>query len=705
MAVALIIAAVWITGLTQSFGQTTNLVFTSISVTDEGAMHIAWSSVSNEIYEIDEADALINTNTGSITWNELYNNYPSQGTNTFWLDTGNYFDVPAILHPKDMPMRFYRIVDKGPDTTSDEPTVAITSPTNATTVSGELTITVAAETDQPVLTGTKLYVDGQEMLSPDSSTNYTDITGVTNYEIDTYNINTCEWGNETHTLFATAKCASSFGDELNGSPVLYGYAVSPFVPVLFNNLVTRLSFSQPFFDPSSGETQEVSAVFALDSDWTLNIENASSNIVFSTTGSGISMSYNWDGTGTGETNLPNGTYYYYVTAATNGLTPPTGGGSGGGINIGSPPSPEFASESESSQMWAASPDSETVVPLVLYPPGFDTNELTIFSATPSEVRSLSASSTASSGSVASADSGFTPDGIGSPAFVTPLASPQSTPQSPQRPPNNPVKGVAGQFGVGYQDYSSSGLTLATPYNGFPVIPGENAQHVHLNGTNGTTAYNPYLDTVNIDNFITQMKRGAWQTGFVKANSQLLATDLESSSTPFNQYSLGMLSLHGAYGTSIDYNANQAEQIYFPIDGRPNNASSWVGMNSMNFGAPGTNGLKWMAILACNDLRTANWTSMQNAGITPFNGNLHLLLGCNTTADNGLLDIWAKFMLGLDNNSVQTIMQAWQSSEPYSAHGPVGLAVAGYDDCENDVLTGTNGTTPSGNIFYQAFTPQ
>ena len=60
-----------------------HLQFTGISATDEGAICLTWASVSNEVYEIDEADALIDTNTGSITWNLLYDNYPSQGTNTF----------------------------------------------------------------------------------------------------------------------------------------------------------------------------------------------------------------------------------------------------------------------------------------------------------------------------------------------------------------------------------------------------------------------------------------------------------------------------------------------------------------------------------------------------------------------------------------------------------------------------------------------
>ena len=82
-------------------------------------------------------------------------------------------------------------------------------------------------------------------------------------------------------------------------PVFTGHAVSQFVPVLFSNLITRISFSQPYFDPSSGQTQQVSAVFAANCDWTLNIVDVYSNVVQTASGSGISMLYNWDGTSNG----------------------------------------------------------------------------------------------------------------------------------------------------------------------------------------------------------------------------------------------------------------------------------------------------------------------------------------------------------------------------------------------------------------------
>ena len=378
MAGALVLA------LTTNVFAQTNLHFTAATATDEGAIRLSWTSKTNEVYQV-----LYTASLSTQNWQTLYDEYPSQGKNTFWLDTGNYFNVPPILHPKNMPMRFYRILDKGADTTSDEPNVSITTPTNGAAVSGELTIAVVARTAQPVLSGTKLYVDGQEMQMADSTTNYT--VGSTNFQANTYSINTCEWGNGIHTIFATAECVSNPEGANNGSPSLIGHAVSAFVPVLFSNLVTRISFSQPSFDPSSGQTQQVSAVFAANVNWTLNIVNVLSNIVRTATGSGISMQFNWDGNGNGGASLPAGVYYYYISAQTNGLAyqnADNGGDSGDGS--GGPPTPSFASAStggtaDFAQLFAIPTDCSAPVPFAIYPPGFDTNDLIIFEGSMADI--------------------------------------------------------------------------------------------------------------------------------------------------------------------------------------------------------------------------------------------------------------------------------------------------------------------------------
>jgi len=660
-------------------------------------MHLAWASISNEVYQIDEADALIDTNTGSTTWNLLYDSYPSQGTNTFWLDTGNYNLSPQILNPKDMPMRFYRIVDLGQDgLASDEPTVAILSPTNGTAVTGELSITVIATTDQPVLSGTKLFVDGQEMQMADSTTNYS--VGSTNYEVDTYSINTCEWGNETHTLFATAESESGFGDTFGSGPVATGHGVSAFVPVLFSNLVTRISFSQPSFDPSSGQTQQVSAVFAANCNWTLNIVDIFSNVVLTATGSGTSMLYNWDGTGTGETNLPNGIYFYYISAATNGESP---GAmlSGGSSSIAS----SSVAHPESPELWAVAPGSEDVVPLAIYPQGFDTNGFTIFSATPSEVEALTASSSSESGVAMDSGGSFSSDASGGSSS----ASSQNPPATPQRPPNNPVRGLAGTFGIAYDTYSANGtngFTLAPILNGLG-IPGD---YVQLEGNPGSSTGHaapilPYKAEAN--NFISQMQHWGWNNALLKVDDQLKINDLIGSGTPFNNVNLGVLMFHGVYGTTIDYNGQPAKQIYFPITS--GGGAQYLRLEQMNLGGSGTNGLKWMALLECNSLFHTDWQSMQNAGGYPYNSNLHLLLGVETTnyTSNTILSKWARYMnYGTSPNANSanplTIRNAWYQAaqDAYRGSGftyanTIKFVVAGDSACFGDYLQ--NNFAPGG----------
>lgn len=295
-----------------------NLNFNGASATIEGAIRLSWNSTTGEVYQIQGADTLVDPDDGTTPWRTLYDNYPSQGTNTFWLDTGSFPYFPMTPHPKNSAARFYRIFLEETDTAPTKPDVSITSPVTNSAVSNELTITVSASTDQAELL-TKLYVDGQEMRSPIDQTNWVDDATSNHYYLDTYSINTCEWPNGLHILFATAECISSSSSGLpNSLPALVGHSVSPFVPVTFTNLITRISFSEPFFKPSLGQTQEVKAVFAANVDWTLLIKDVDSNTVRTATGSGGSMRFDWDGKGNGGTNIPPGVYYYYVSAQTNG---------------------------------------------------------------------------------------------------------------------------------------------------------------------------------------------------------------------------------------------------------------------------------------------------------------------------------------------------------------------------------------------------
>jgi hypothetical protein len=393
--------------------------------------------------------------------------------------------------------------------------------------------------------------------------------------------------------------------------------VSSFVPVTFSNLITRISFSQAFFAPEDGTTQLVTAIFAANVNWTLEIQDVNSNTVRTVTNSGGTMSFGWDGTGEGGTNLPVGTYTYLISAATNGGADQVVGGGGGGGGGGPPPpsmmvAPGLSSMPPSPTEWLAAPANGlgAAVPLALYPPGMPTNNLMIFRGSLAEVPSESVS-VARPGRVGALGSGggFSPDYAGS--------SSQSS-RAPMRPPINPVKGRAGVYGVAYQTYSANGsqFTLAPPDNGLHIGI-KIGMEGHTPGTS-TFGYGPLKGYKwEANNFISQMKKANWSQGFARVDDKLAINDLRSSGANiFNTVKLGVLMLHGTYGTTIDYNANQAKQMYFPITA--GHTAQYIGMAEMKFGSAGTNGLNWMAIAACNSLLHTDWSSMATAGVLPYN---------------------------------------------------------------------------------------
>jgi hypothetical protein len=349
------------------------------------------------------------------------------------------------------------------------------------------------------------------------------------------------------------------------------------------------------------------------------------------------------------------------------------------------------------------------VPLAIYPPGFDTNNFTIFSATPSQVQSLTASSRSRSTIATHSGGSFSPDDAGD---GLPVPASQSAPPAPNRPPSSPAVRIAGTFGIAYQRYLSTNITIVSPLNGFPTLPGMSATHVKLdtntqaNVTLTMPAQPIHEDMAN--NFIAEMKNGAWSPSFVKEDDDLHASDLTGSGNVFNQVNLGLLILHGDYGTTIDYNANQTLDVYFPIESRIYSNASWVRLSDMSLGSANgpTNSLHWMAIFACDSLRQANYNSLNNGGQLPITSNLHLLLGTDSICypTDNLAAIWARAILGLSFVNPQQIWQAWYT-EAHTVYGsgsyPVTIkfAAAGWADNFSDTLQSTGGT--SGDLQYQS----
>jgi Family of unknown function (DUF6345)/Bacterial Ig domain len=266
----------------------------AITRTVEDSVTVKWNSECNANYRIDFASEL-STNT---VWQTLYDNYPSHGTTTFWTDQGDWIATPEILHPSKERKRFYRVVKTG--TNSAPPQVTITYPTNNVVLSGDVTVSVTA-TGASDIAGIKLFVDGEEFGS---------ISG----DETNFVINTCEWANGSHTLFAVAEDTTGVPTTPSTNNISPQFAASPYVTPTFSNYISRFWFSEPFFEPELGETQHISAVFTTNSAWTLTIFDSSSNIVRTATGTGTRLDFNWNGTGTSNSTLSAGLYDFAISA-------------------------------------------------------------------------------------------------------------------------------------------------------------------------------------------------------------------------------------------------------------------------------------------------------------------------------------------------------------------------------------------------------
>lgn len=666
--------------------------FSGVKATEEGAIRLEWQSETNALYQIQYSSELSDT----ITWNTLLDDYPSHGTNTFWLDTGEYYEVPAVNHPKYDFTRFYRAVYVGTNLVTP-PTVSIEAPTNSAILSGQVTVTVAtASSTLPIIDAT-LWVDGQAVDSSDDGTNFL--------------INTCEWPNGEHVLFATAKGQSRLSGPSGSYPIDVAQSVSAYVAVTFENLITKVAFSEPFFEPALGQTQHVTAAFAANVDWTLQIIDDSSNAVRTVTGSGAALQYGWDGTGDGGTNLPDGAYSYAISAQINGQALLSGGDGPSLLlddfaMLDSAPEDWYPTSMEEALMagWTSYvPPSPPFPPVEINGEWFAWEEVygpqpLIEVQIPLETQE---EFLAQLQGVEPLDSG---SGIAA-AYAGP--SGQST-TAPTRPPTAPVKGKGGTFGVAFFNFPQ-GATCNRPYNGLPGFP--TPPRVQIEGSAANLHFDIIPEVVTTaKRFAARMTKKGWKLSFNKSGvkGNLTIADLRKSSLGgneiFGQVELGLFMDHGSYGTSLDYHtdANQSFQTYFASDNTADASAPWIRMSEFGFGGS----LRWMGFLACNNLRDQNYTSMLNQGALPISSNLHLLCGTSSLSymSEDFAKLWAKFMQGGFLVPKRTVPDAWfdagtKAYEPATnITGNVTFRVAGHDNCFNDKLTSYAGST-SGTITY------
>jgi len=291
------------------------------------------------------------------------------------------------------------------------------------------------------------------------------------------------------------------------------------------------------------------------------------------------------------------------------------------------------------------------------------------------------------------------------------------PPAPLRPPDPPCKGTVGTFGVAYQMYNANGTNPVFA----AVILDNNVglrSFVQMENQSGTTAQ-PFAPFKNVDsvaiNFVSEMQKGCWDMGYFAHDDELSLSNLRGSGNPFNNVDIGLLILHGVYGTSMDSTpGHPVKQMYFPI--ASGGSAQYLRMSEMTLGGSSpTNGLKWMALLACTSLFQQNWSSMQSQNVNPYNSNLHMILG--TATDNAVDPLigqfWADFMLGDPNAKPSArppmkIRDAWYAAGRAAyqvgiANGAVGyinptkFAVVADPNCTEDSLQ-TN-SVPMGGMWH------
>ncbi|MSU58548.1 MAG: hypothetical protein EXS35_10280 [Pedosphaera sp.] len=564
--------------------------FTGINVTADQSVQMRWTSESNIIYAVDYADEI----SDSIPWKRLYERFPAQGTNTIFTDGGVYYQGETVEHPRNFSQRFYRVVATGSNDVAP-PVVFVTSPTNGFVASGLLNISVTS-TGLPAAQ-IRVFVDGEEVrISTTGETNFT--------------INTCEWPNGLHFIFATVD-GSTGPDSTSTTTPATAIGVSSLVQVTFNNFISQYTFSSSWFQPSLGQTQHISALFADCAAWTLTITNPSGTVVRTATGTSYKLNYDWDGTDSSGNLTPDGIYSFGLTASNaTGCTQQSA--SGGGSSEG-PPSPSMASFASGEIMVVPTNGSSSAVPLVLYPPDFDLSDHFIFEAGefPELLLPEKSESQTSTSSVQSYGGTYGPLDAPTPS------SPQSAPQ-PSRPETRRLKNTSGTIGI-------VALDQYGPANNKPP---------KIIGTVNIDGALPLPDIrwprLNAIGFRLTMAKGSYTNVFSKTKADITSGQLQGTgSNVFNSgVDFGMMFAHGVRGTTLDDRATTTPSLqtyipFPPIGGQ----YDWIPISKMKFGG---SRLKWMGIFACSMLYADNYNDLYNKNVLPLGPNMHMFLSGSTT---------------------------------------------------------------------------
>lgn len=282
-----------IAGLSAS-AQPAPFAITAIQRNADDTVTLKWNSEAGKWYQLEYSPDLA-------AWQTLNDLVISQGTTSMAADAGRYDLTPKLKRPfqPGETRRFWRAREIGANQ-STAPTVTITAPSNNDTVSGDISVSVTTAGTSEVST-ISLYVDG-ELFAEQGGPN------------TTFTLNTSEWANGVHQIYAVGPDSSGGTDTTPSSSTqpTTNYGVSSTLSLTFDNFVSEFFFSEHYFRPDLGETQTISAKLKEAANWSLTITDSSANTVFTTAGNGSRVSFTWDGKDALGTLVPGDAYTYRI---------------------------------------------------------------------------------------------------------------------------------------------------------------------------------------------------------------------------------------------------------------------------------------------------------------------------------------------------------------------------------------------------------
>ena len=642
----------------------TNILIKPPVIAADKTVKLNWNAQTGAVYQIEAADSLTTPGSQGFQWIIRETDCVSKGTNAEWMDVGTAQWIPRILHPRFQPMRFYR-VQKVKQATLASPVVSLQL-SQSNLINGDLYATVNvsfADTNQQ-MSSVGVFVDGQRLYSVPS-------------ESFAVFINSCEWPNGPHEIYAIATTVDS-GETLPGNgeaetnAANFAVGISSSYSVTFSNYISQFFVAVPFFIPASGQTQEVVATFPEDTCWRLTVLDYQNTPVRLFTNQSSSLYVAWDGNDGSGNSLPYGYYDYFIEArpsrfgcldsfAANAYM---NNSFAGAIDLVSKPAPiQFSTEPSNNiedidtpslnsrslvetnsttphwpENWTITYDGTNKlingVPAILYPPIFE-------SGIPISSGRTRNGASESIGNLQADDWG---DGV-------------YTTQTPNRSPGNLFKGYAGTVGIGFQGHHPGGSGWALPPGGVisPSSP-------------------PYGSLVNASTiaigFSSDMVLYGWRTSFYLGNDNLNYTNLfpeagtySGQSTFASRCDFGLLVGHMTATANIDPNYSCTHSYYPFYNSKQPGAYQWGALPGMDFGYYwGGSPLKWMALYGCNSLRYEDMNDMWTKFRLPMPPNIRLLLG----SEEGVFihpSFGGRFALDLNNS--MTIVDAWCDAAHYA----------------------------------------